>query len=74
MRTPSPVSPKARNALASSRMYCERSCIFNVNALWFDASPRSDRYAINALTAEDAGEVVEEISAVLVLSQIESTR
>ena len=34
-----------------------------MNALWFEASPRRERYAINALTAEEAGDVADEISA-----------
>ena len=45
-----------------------------MNALWFDASPRSERYAINALTAEDAGEDTEEISAASILSKVEQDK
>lgn len=61
--TPSPVSPSARSALASSFMYCERSCVRKVYALWFDGSERSERYASSALSAEEAGAVGDEISA-----------
>ena len=34
-----------------------------MNALWFEASPSNERYAIKALTADEAGDVEDEISA-----------
>lgn len=44
----------ARSALASSFMYCDRSCVRIAYAPWFDGSATSERYVHNAARAAGA--------------------